>query len=125
MSKENQKVPFQMIFDVNKKYLRRKFRCVVGAHKIGSEHLESHSSVVQPMRIRLSLTMDHKHKLKIMCGVVSNEFPNAPANDKINAMDCEEFGERQRCEVETIKSLCEKSAASRSFALYLGNFIRP
>ena len=36
----------------------------------------------------------------------------------------EEFGERQGCIVELIKSLCGMSTRSRSFALYLGDFIR-
>ena len=124
MSKECQKAPLRMIFDVKKEDLRRKARHVVGGHEIDSDHLEAYSSVVQSMSVRILLTLAHKHKLKVMSGDVGNAFPNAPTKEKVHAVAGEKFGERMGCLVEIIKTSYGMSTASRSFALCLGDFIR-
>ena len=68
--------------------------------------------------------MAKKKKLKVMCGDVGNAFSNALTNEKVYAVAGEEFGECQECIVELIENLCGMSTASRSFALYLEDFIR-
>ena len=113
-----------MIFNIKKEDMRRKARYMVGGHKIDSAHLESYSSVVQSISIRLLLTIAEKEKLKVMCGDVENAFLNALNNEKVHAVADKEFREYQGCITELIKSLCGMSTASLSFTLYLGDFIR-
>ena len=72
MPKDYQKAPLRMIFDIKKEDMRRKSGYVVGGHKIDSERLESYSSVVQSMSIRLLSIMADKLKLKVICGNVGN-----------------------------------------------------
>ena len=93
-------------------------------HKIDSTYFESHSSLVQSISMTLLLTMAEKENLKVVCRDVGNAFPNAPTNEKAHAVAGEEFGERQGCIVELIKSLHGMSTASRSFALCACDFVR-
>ena len=57
MGSDFQKAPLRMIFDMKKEDFRRKARHAVGGYKIDSSHIESFSSVVQSMSIRMMLTM--------------------------------------------------------------------
>ena len=93
MLRDYQKALLCMIFDMKKEDVRRKARRVVGGHKIDSTHLESHSSIVQSMIMRMLLTMIAKENLKVMCRDVGNAFTNALTDEKLCAVAGKEFGE--------------------------------
>ena len=54
------------MFDIKKEDLRRKARLVVGSYVLDSSHLESYSSVVQSVSIRILLTITDKNKMKFV-----------------------------------------------------------
>ena len=64
-----------MIFDVKKEYGRCKARHVVGGYVVDSSHVETFSSMVQSMSIRMTLTMVKSHHFKVMGGCSGNPFP--------------------------------------------------
>ena len=72
----------RLMFDVKKEDLRRKARLVVGGHVLDSSHLESCSSVVQSISVRMLLTIAAKKKLKVASGDVGNAFPHADTMEK-------------------------------------------
>ena len=113
-----------MIFDVKKEDFRRKARHVVGGHKINSSHVESFSSVTQSMSTRMMLNVAESCELKAMGGDFRNPFPHAPALQKACAVAGEEFGEMMGRIVEVIQSTHVMATVSRSFSLFLGDFIR-
>ena len=83
MGSEFQKAPLRMIFDVKKEDFRYKSRHVVGGRKIDSSHVESFSSVVQSMSIRMMLTIAEPHDSKSKC------FSSCPSFRKIT---CSRWG---------------------------------
>ena len=94
MTNEYKNEPLHIIFGIKKEYLRRKARCVVRGHKTCSIHLESYSSVAQSKSFWSLLTIDHKHKLKVMRGGARKAFPRASTEEKVNAGASEECMEK-------------------------------
>ena len=58
-----------------------------------------------------------------MAGDAGNTFPHALTNEKVHTVAGEEFGERQGCIVEIIRTKYRMATASRSWSLYLRDFM--
>ena len=91
------------MFDIKKENLRRKARLVVGGHALDFLHLESHSSVVQSVSVRMLLTITAKNKMKVASRDVGNAFPHADTMEKACTIAGPEFGFREGCKVKIIK----------------------
>ena len=70
------------------------------------------------------LTISESRGSKAVGGDSGNTFLRTPALEKACAVYGEEFGERMGCAVEVIQSLHGVATASRSFSLFLGDFVR-
>ena len=124
MGNEYQYAPLRFVFDVKQEDLRRKGRLVLGGHVIDSSEYENYASTVQSILIRLLLTIAEKNGLRVMSGDVGNVFPNADTQEKIYSRAGMEFGERQGCIIEVVKSLYGLSTSARHWKMMMEDFIR-
>ncbi|MGH3056579.1 MAG: reverse transcriptase domain-containing protein, partial [Gaiellaceae bacterium] len=118
-----QYAPLCMIFNV-KADLRRKARLVIGGHVIDASHLNSYSSVVKGISIRLLALIAKANTLKCLCGDVGNAYVNAPTREKIYTRAGPEFGDREGQIVTLVKALYGLQTSGAEWQAYFSDSLR-
>jgi hypothetical protein len=77
-------------------------------------NIESYSSVVQLVSIRILLFIVAKHRLKIISENTRNAFSYADVLEKLYAIARLEFREREGCIVKIVKNICGIATSSRA-----------
>ena len=93
-----------MIYEV-KQDGRRKARLVAGGHLVDPWGVNTRSTVVKGVSVRLLDLIAHRDKLKIVCGDVGNAFVTAPCLEKVYSRAGPEFGEQQDAVMILVKAL--------------------
>ena len=83
-----------MTFEV-KQDGRRKARLVAGGHTIDPMGVNSRSTVVKGISVRLLDLIAHRDNLKILCGDIGNVFITADCLEKVCSQAGPEFGDRE------------------------------
>jgi hypothetical protein len=83
-----------MIFEV-KQDGRRKARLVAGGHLVDPKGINSRSTVVKGISVRLLDLIAHRDNLPILCGNIGNAFITADCLEKIYSRAGPEFGDRE------------------------------
>jgi hypothetical protein len=83
-----------MIFEV-KQDCRQKACLVAGGHIVDPMGVNSRSTVVKGISVRLLDLMTHRENLPILCGDIGNAFITANCVEKIYAYAGPEFGDRE------------------------------
>ena len=90
----------------------------MGGHVIKISHLETYSSVIQTISVRMFLNISYAHGLKIMAGDIGNYFSSTPHMENIYAVADEMFNGRIGWNNEVIKSLYGQASALRLWSLF-------
>jgi hypothetical protein len=88
-----QEIRCHMIFDVKKKYFRRKARFVAGGHTTDASHVMTYASVVSREYVRIALTVVALNDLDVMMGDIENAYLTAPITEKVWTVLGTEFGD--------------------------------
>ena len=102
--KEFQYVKLTMIYEV-KQDGRHRARLVAGGHLVDPRGVNTRSTVVKGVSVRLLDLIAHRDKLKIVCGDVGNTFVTAPCLEKVYSRAGPEFGEQQDAVMILVKAL--------------------
>ena len=78
--------------------------------------------MVQPVSVRILLTIAAKYGLKVVSRDVGNAFPHAEPLEKVCTVAGPEFGEREGCLAEIVRNMHGMASASRAFSLFFGDF---
>jgi hypothetical protein len=102
-----------MIFDVKMEYLRRKARCVAGAHTTDTPHAMTYASVVSRESVRVSLTLAALNDLDVKMADIENAYLTAPITEKVWTVLGPEFGDDAGKRALIVRALyCLKSAGA-------------
>ena len=121
--KEFQYVKLTMIYEV-KQDGRRKARLVAGGHLVDPRGVNTRSTVVKGVSVRLLDLIAHRDKLKIVCGDVGNAFVTAPCLEKVYSRAGPEFGEQQDAVMILVKALYGLRSSSRAFRGHFADFLK-
>lgn len=112
-----------MIFDV-KQDGRRKARLVAGGHLIDPMGINSRSTVVKGISVRLLDLIAHRDGLSILCGDIGNAFVTAPCMEKVYSIAGPEFEERKDSMIIIKKALYGLRSSSRAFRAFFADYLR-
>lgn len=122
-SSEYQWTKLSMIFEV-KQDGRRKARLVAGGHLVDPMGVNSRSTVVKGISVRLLDLIAHRDNLPILCGDIGNAFITAECMEKIYSYAGPEFGEREGSVLIFKKALYGLRSSSRAFRTHFADFLR-
>ena len=112
-----------MIFEV-KQDGRRKARLVAGGHMVDTMGVNSRSTVVKGISVRLLDLIAHRDNLPILCGDIGNAFITATCMEKIYTYAGPEFGDREGSLLIFKKALYGLRSSSRAFRTHFADFLR-
>ena len=113
-----------MIFDV-KQDGRHKARLVAGGHMVDPMDVDSRSTVVKGISVRLLDLIAQRDNLPILCGDVGNAFITATCMEKIYTCAGPEFGNCKGSLLIFKKELYSLRSPSRAFRTHFADFLRP
>ena len=122
-SSEYQWTKLSMIFEV-KQDGRRKARLVAGGHLVDPKGINSRSTVVKGISVRLLDLIAHRDNLPILCGDIGNAFITADCMEKIFSRAGPEFGDREGAVMIFKKALYGLRSSSRAFRAHFADFLR-
>ncbi len=122
-SSEYQWTKLSMIFEV-KQDGRRKARLVAGGHMVDPMGINSRSTVVKGISIRLLDLIAHRDNLPILCGDIGNAFITADCLEKIYSRAGPEFEDRKGSVLIFKKALYGLRSSSRAFRTHFADFLR-
>ena len=112
-----------MIFEV-KQDGRRKARLVAGGHLVDPRGINSRSTVVKGISVRLLDLIAHRDNLPILCGDIGNSFITADCLEKVYSRAGAEFGDREGAVMIFKKALYGLRSSSRAFRAHFADFLR-
>jgi hypothetical protein len=112
-----------MIFEV-KQDGRRKGRLVAGGHLVDPKGINSRSTVVKGISVRLLDLIAHRDNLPILCGDIGNAFITADCLEKIYSRAGPEFGDREGTVMVFKKAIYGLRSSSRAFRAHFADFLR-
>jgi hypothetical protein len=112
-----------MIFEV-KQDGRRKARLVAGGHQVDPMGINSRSTVVKGISVRLLDLIAHRDNLTTLCGDIGNAFITADCMEKIYSRAGPEFEEREGAILVFKKALYGLRSSSRAFRAHFADFLR-
>ena len=122
-SSEYQWTKLSMIFEV-KQDGRRKARLVAGGHMVDPMGINSRSTVVKGISVRLLDLIAHRDNLPILCGDIGNAFITANCLEKIYSRAGPEFEDREGSVMIFKKALYGLRSSSRAFRAHFADFLR-
>ena len=122
-SSEYQWTKLTMIFEV-KQDGRRKARLVAGGHLVDPKGINSRSTVVKGISVRLLDLIAHRDNLPILCGDIGNAFITADCLEKIYSRAGREFDDREGSIMIFKKALYGLRSSSRAFWAHFADFLR-
>jgi hypothetical protein len=122
-SSDYQWTKLSMIFEI-KQDGRRKARLVAGGHMVDPMGVNSRSTVVKGISVRLLDLIAHRDNLPILCGDIGNAFITANCMEKIYTYAGPEFGEREGSLLVFKKALYGLRLLSRAFRTHFADFLR-
>ena len=122
-SSEYQWTKLTMIFEV-KQDGRRKARLVAGGYLVDPKGINSRSTVVKGISVRLLDLIAHRDNLPILCGDIGNAFITADCMEKIYSRAGPEFEDREGCIMIFKKALYGLRSSSRAFRAPFADFLR-
>ncbi len=120
---EYQFAKLSMIFEV-KQDGRRKARLVAGGHMIDPMGINSRSTVVKGISVRLLDLVAHRDSLQILCGDIGNAFITADCLEKVYSRAGPEFGDKEESVLVFKKALYGLRSSSRAFRGHFADFLR-
>ena len=103
---------------------RRKARLVAGGHLVDPMGINSRSTVVKGISVRLLDLIAHRDNLPVLCGDIGNAFITAECMEKIYTHAGPEFGEREGSVLIFKKALYGLRSSSRAFRTHFADFLR-
>jgi hypothetical protein len=122
-SPDYQFAKLSMIFEV-KQDGRRKARLVAGGHMIDPMGINSRSTVVKGISVRLLDLIAHRDHLQVLCGDIGNAFITAECLEKVYSRAGPEFGDREESVLVFKKALYGLRSSSRAFRGHFADFLR-
>ena len=122
-SSDYQWTKLSMIFEV-KQDGRRKARLVAGGHMVDPMGINSRSTVVKGISVRLLDLIAHRDNLPILCGDIGNAFITANCLEKIYSRAGPEFEDREGSVMIFKKALYGLRSSSRAFRAHFADFLR-
>jgi Reverse transcriptase (RNA-dependent DNA polymerase) len=122
-SSDYQWTKLSMIFEV-KQDGRRKGRLVAGGHMVDPMGINSRSTVVKGISVRLLDIIAHRDNLPILCGDIGNAFITADCLEKLYTHAGPEFGDREGSVLVFKKALYGLRSSSRAFRAHFADFLR-
>ena len=122
-SSDFQMARLNMIFEV-KQDGRRKARLVAGGHMVDPMGVNTRSTVVKGISVRLLDLIAHRDGLRILCGDIGNAFITAQCMEKIYSVAGPEFGDREGSILVLKKALYGLRSSSRAFRAHFADFLR-
>ena len=122
-SKKNQFAPLQLVFEL-KQDLRRKARLVIQGFKVDPRDLETRSTVVKGISVRLLDVIAHRDKLRILTGDIGNAFIQAPTKVKVCTICGKEWREYYKCVAIINRTLCGLKTSTAQWRNLFANFLR-
>jgi hypothetical protein len=112
-----------MIFEV-KQDGRRKAHLVAGSHMIDPNGINSRSTVVNGISVRILDLIAHRDNLNVLCGDIGNAFITADCLEKVYSRAGPEFGEKEESILVFKKALYGLRSSSRAFRGHPAGFLR-
>ena len=113
-----------MIFEV-KQDGRRKGRLVAGGHLVDPKGgINSRSTVVKGISVRLLDLIAHRDNLPILCGDIGNAFITADCLEKIYSWAGPEFGDREGTMMVFKKAIYGLQSSSTALRAHFADFLR-
>ena len=122
-SSDFQFAKLSMILEV-KQDGRRKARLVAGGHTVDPMGVNSRSTVVKGISVRLLDLIAHRDNLQVLCGDIGNAFITADCMEKIYSRAGPEFGDREGSILVFQKALYGLRSSSRAFRTHFADFLR-
>ncbi len=122
-SSDFQFAKLSMILEV-KQDGRRKARLVAGGHTVDPMSVNSRSTVVKGISVRLLDLIAHRDNLQALCGDIGNAFITADCMEKIYSRAGPEFGDREGSILVFQKALYGLRSSSRAFRTHFADFLR-
>ncbi|MGH7974542.1 MAG: reverse transcriptase domain-containing protein [bacterium] len=95
----------RLIFTVKKEDLRFKARLIIGSHVVDASMHNSYASTVNPLSIRLLLTIAKANNLDVVTADIGNAFVHADSKEMVYSRAGPEIGQREGCIVIVMKAL--------------------
>ena len=102
---------------------RRKASLIAGGHMVDPMDVNSRSTVVKEISVRLLNLIAHRDNLPILCGDVGNAFITANCMEKIYTYAGPEFGDRKGSLLIFKKALYGLLSSSRAFRTHCADFL--
>jgi hypothetical protein len=122
-SSEYQFTKLTMIYEI-KQDGRKKARLVAGGHLVDPRGINSRSTVVKGISVRLLDLIAHRDKLTTLCGDIGNAFVTADCLEKVYSRAGPEFGDREDSVLILVKALYGLRSSSRAFRRHFADFLR-
>jgi len=120
---EYQYCPLQLVFDV-KTCGKRKARMVAGGHVTDASGVNTASSTVEPLSVRLLHLIRDKENLEVLCGDISQAFIQAYTKEKVFVRCGPEFGSYAGMLAVVERALYGMKGSSEAFHEHLAKTLR-